>query len=194
MRWMPTAVMTVAFALAAVAPARAETPPRRWRVIADSSLLARGNQGGLVEVGYRLGLIAGVLMPAVDVYVSLDRQMGGRRRVVDEAGGDAGWRDWVGSVRVGRRVQVVKGLWLVAAGGPAIVHASVTHEMQRGDQSSFAIDGTGGVVWGSGTVVASLLVGATVIPFDDEVAVDGMSFTLPARLEPWGGLGVGLLF
>ncbi len=163
-------------------------------MIADGSLLARGNQGGLVEVGYRLGLVAGVLTPSLDVYVSLDRQMGGRRRVVDGAGGDAGWRDWVGSVRLGRRVQVVRGLWFVAAGGPSLVHASVTHGMQRGDQSTFAFDGFGAVVWGSGPVVASLLAGATLVPFDDEVAVDGMTFALPARIEPWGGLGVGMLF
>jgi hypothetical protein len=189
------AVVVVVAAVAA-SPARADPPARRWNALADTMIGVRGYQGGLMDIGYRLALVVGVLTPSVDILVSLDRQLGGDNRVVNAAGDEARWYEWVAAARAGRRFQVAPGLWVLGAGGPALVHAALTSPdgTLRVGRSNLGLEVSAAAVWRSGPVVASVVVGATAVAWSQELDVDGARFSVPARVEPWAGLGVGLVY
>ncbi|MBE7453703.1 MAG: hypothetical protein HS111_34025 [Kofleriaceae bacterium] len=155
----------------------------------------RGNQGGVVGYGFRLVVVAGVLTPTLDAYLTLDRQLGDDNTIRDGDGDPAAWYEWVASARVGRRLVLASDLWLVGAGGVALVNTLVASPDRtvKDRRNGIGVDVAAGLVWRSGPFAASVAAGLTAIPYPQTLAAGDARFTLPARVEPWFGLGVGLM-
>ncbi|MBK9037314.1 MAG: hypothetical protein IPL61_39735 [Myxococcales bacterium] len=160
----------------------------------------RGDQGGLHVAGLRLVWSAGLMTRSVDVVVSLDRQIGAGDRVLDSEGNPATWSEWLASARVGHRFALGPDLWLRTTAGLSLVHADVTGTVM-GTTSAFdvgrsnlGLDAVVAIAWRTGRVASSLVTGVTAVPLGQELVVGTGRFVLPPRLEPWIGLGAGLVF
>jgi hypothetical protein len=168
---------------------------RPWRVIATAMLGMRGNQGGLIDSGYRIVGLVGVIMSPVSFALALDHQLGVDNRI-SSAGEDARFEEWVASARVGWAIPIGTDFWVQIAGGAARVNTRVTRmaTTNTAQRASFGLDATATIVWRSGLIASTLVFGATAIPSDRDLVVDNMTFELPARVEPWFGLGVAMMF
>lgn len=192
-------LVAIAIMLAAPAPARAQ-PGRTWRVVGETNFGVRFNQGGLVDYGFRLVLLAGITTRAVDVHVAIDRQIGRTNHIPDGQGHEALWSEWTASFRAGHRFRLAPGLWFLATGGMALIHVSADGEIpgtprtREVTRSNLGVDTVIAVVRRSGVISASLVAGATFVPFRQELPIIDAYFAMPGRVEPWGGLSAGLVF
>ncbi len=140
-------------------------------------------------------VVAGVLTPTFDVYLAIDRQLGDDNTIRDADGDLAAWYEWVASARVGRRIVLASDLWLVGAGGVAVVNTLIASPDRtvKDRRNGVGLDVATGLVWRSGPFAASVAAGLTAVPYQQVLAAGDARFTLPARVEPWFGLGVGLM-
>ena len=128
---MRRAIVATAVLALAAAPARAQPPADEIRGLVAVSFGMRGNQGGVLEGGFRLMMVAALLTPVVDVGLSLDRQIGFDNRAVDDEGDVARWSEWVAALRVGRRFPLTKGFRAQTMAGLAMLHTRVTGPASR---------------------------------------------------------------
>lgn len=193
----PAIVAAAALALAlAPAVARAQPPDDEVHGLVSVSFGTRGNQGGLLEGGFRLMMVAALLTPIGDVGLVLDRQIGADNRVADAEGDVAWWSEWVAALRVGRRQPLTKGLRAQVVAGLALVHTRVTGPVDVpaalvDDGLNLAADVGTGLTWHSGALVVTLAFGLTLVPSGQTLVVDAAAYGLPARIEPWMSLGFG---
>ena len=156
----------------------------------------RGNQGAAVDAGYRIVGMVGVIMSPVSLAFALDHQIGVDNRIVGPGGEMARFEEWVASARVGWSLPIGTDFWVQVAGGAARVNTRFTREvtMTTNERSSFGLDATATIVWRSGLIASTLAFGMTMIPVERRIVVDTTAFVVPARVEPWFGLGVALMF
>ncbi len=194
---MRPAIAAAALALAlAPAAARAQPPEDEVHGLVSVSFGTRGNQGGLLEGGFRLMVAATLLTPIGDVGLMLDRQIGADNRVVDPEGDAARWSEWVAALRLGRRQPLAKGLRAQAVVGLALVRTRVTGPVDVpaaliDDGLNLAGDAGVGLVWHSGVLAVTLAFGLTLVPSAQRLVVDRAAYVLPSRVEPWMSLGFG---
>lgn len=182
-------------ALAPSAP-HEERDTRSWRFLAATMLGIRGDQGGQLDAGYRFVGILGLITPPLSFSLALDKQVGDDNHIPGMAGDPATFSEWVGSARVGYSLPIGPDFWLQVAGGVARVNTRVTRMAtgHEGEIASFGMDAVATVVWRSGLIASTLVFGATVVPSDRDIVVDDVTYVAPARVEPWFGLGVALMF
>jgi hypothetical protein len=180
-------------------PPEAIVPPaqtgRPWRVITAGMLGIRGNQGGLIDSGYRFVGLVGVIMSPVSFSLALDHQLGDDNRIRN-ASDPARFSEWVGSARVGWALPIGRDFWVQASGGVARVNTRITRlaTMNEAGRASFGVDAVATIVWRSGLIASTLVFGVTGVPSDHDVVVDHSTYVVPRRIEPWFGLGVALMF
>lgn len=177
-------------------PPSADDPgPRQWRFLAAAMLGMRGDQGGLLDSGYRIVGQMGLIMRPVSVALSIDHQLGDDNRLPGRASDPARFSEWVASARVGRAFPIGTDFWIQIAAGVARVNTRITRiaTMNDAQRSSFGMDGVATFVWRSGLIASTLVFGVTAIPSDHEIIVDETTYVVPARIEPWFGLGVALM-
>jgi hypothetical protein len=190
-------VATAVLALAAApAPAHAQPSDDEIRGLVAVSFGMRGNQGGVLEGGFRLMMVAALLTPVVDVGLSLDRQIGFDNRAVDDEGDVARWSEWVAALRVGRRFPLTKGFRAQTMAGLAMLHTRVTGPVGVpaplvDNALNLGADVAAGLAWYSESLVVNLSFGVTLVPSSQELVVDVARYDLPARAELWTGLGIG---
>ena len=191
----PVLAVVVALALAA-ALARAQPADDEVRGLVSVSFGMRGNQGGVLEGGFRLMMVAALLTPVVDVGFALDRQIGADNRVKDDEGDAARWSEWVVALRAGRRFPLTKGFRAQTMAGLALLHTRVTGPVDapaplEDSALNLGADAAVGLAWYSASLVVTVSFGATVVPSSQELVVDVARYDLPARAELWTGLGIG---
>lgn len=191
-----TATVAALALVLAAAPARAQPDPEEVRALVATSFGMRGNQGGVLEGGFRLMIVAAVLTPVLDLGLGLDRQIGADNRVVDAEGDVARWSEWVATLRGGRRFPLTKGFRFQTLAGVALVHSRVTGPVDdptpmEANAYSLGADGALGVAWHSASLVVTLWFGATVVPFEQRLEVGAAGYDLPVRAELWTSLGIG---
>jgi hypothetical protein len=179
----------------ATSPSPAPTA-RKWRILAAGMLGMRGNQGGLIDSGYRIGVLAGVIWGPVDIFLASDHQIGDDNRIPGTTADPAVFTEWTASLRVGRRFSIGTNLWVQTSGGLARISTRVTRLATMNDSraATLAFDAMAAVVWSSGLIASTLIFGATIVPTDQQLVVDGVTFVAPQRVEPWFGLGVAMIF
>lgn len=181
--------------------ARADVVPpaksgRPWRVFAATMLGIRGDQGGLVASGYRIGGLVGVLMSPVSLTLSLDHQIGDDNRVSGHAADPVRFAESIASARVGWALPIGPDFWVQVSGGAARVNTRLTRiaSMHATQRASFGFEAAATIVWRSGMIASTLVFGATAVPSNREIVVDNETFVMPARIEPWFGLGAAIVF
>ena len=117
-------------------------------------------------------------------------------RVGAHGGQEATFEETVASARVGWAIPIGPDFWVQVAGGVARVNTHVTRisTMNAAERPSFGLDATATIVWRSGLIASTLVFGVTAVPSKRELVVDNITFEIPARVEPWFGLGVALMF
>lgn len=172
-----------------------ESDQRQWRVVAATMLGIRGNQGGLLD-GYRISGLVGVIRSPFSLAFALEHQLGNDNLMPGTTSDPARFRESVASARLGWAVPIGTEFWVQLAGGMARVNTRVTRMAtgSEGYKPSLGIDAVATFVWRSGYIASTLIFGATAVPSDHEVVVDTKRYPMRARVEPWFGLGVALLF
>jgi len=98
----PTPSPSTASPPTAVAPTEVAKPNQRWPIMFAAMLGMRGDQGGLIDSGYRFQALVGVMTGPIDVFLAIDRQLGDDNRIPNTADDPARFSEWVGSARLGR--------------------------------------------------------------------------------------------
>jgi hypothetical protein len=155
----------------------------------------RGYQGGVIDSGYRIGALAGVILPQVSVSLAIDRQLGDDN-LLESPGDPARFSEWIASVRVGRAFPLGPDFWLQGALGLARVSTRVTRveTMREAVRANLGMDAVATIVWRSGLIASTLVFGLTAVVEEEQIVIDGSTYILPQRVEPWFGLGVALMF
>lgn len=177
--------------------ARTRAAGRPWRIGATAALGVRVDQGGLGEIGPRAILAAGLATRPIDVAVGVELGSGGEVWDVDQP---ARWSEWLLFVHASRRFPLGPSLALRPIAGVALVRASVDGVRMANAQpfdvasSNLGVDGAVELGWRAGPLAAGVTVGVTAVPFEQHLQHRNVRFVLPARVEPWGSLGVGASF
>jgi hypothetical protein len=168
---------------------------RRVRFLAAAMLGMRGDQGGVISSGYRFVAIAGVILPQFSFSLAIDHGLGDDNRIPG-ASEPARFSEWIASARLGRAFRIGPDFWIQGALGLARVNTRVTRldSMRATERANLGADAVATIVWRSGYIASTLVFGLTAIPNEEQVVIDGATYILPARVEPWFGLGVALLF
>lgn len=154
----------------------------------------RGDQGGLIASGYRISALAGLMLPQLSISFAIDRQLGDDNRI-PEAVDPARFSEWIASARLGRAFPIGPDFWVQGAIGVARVNTRVTRlESMRDDaRVNFGVDAVATIVWRSGYVASTLVFGLTAIPSEEQIVIDGRTYVVPERIEPWFGLGIAAI-
>lgn len=206
--------VVVVLALAVATSARAQSPwldegaalpapssettdgdPPPTRLLLAAMLGNRGDQGGLVPSGYRIVAIAGGVVGPVNLTLAIDQQLGADNRIEGTENDPATFSEWVASARVGWRFGIGPDFWIATGVGLARVDTSVRRlaTMRHASLATLGFDAVVTVVWRSGRIASTVVLGATGIPSERQHVVDGVTYIAPQRIEPWIGLGVALL-
>ncbi len=193
-RWVGCALVLIALTAPVMAePASPE--PRRWRVLAAAMLGMRADQGGLISSGYRFVAIGGIIHPQFSLSFAIDHQLGDDNRIPG-ASAPARFSEWIASARLGRAFRFGPDFWLQGALGLARVNSRVTRidSMRSTERGNLAMDAVATIVWRSGLIASTLVFGVTAIPAEEQIVIDGATYIVPERVEPWFGLGIALMF
>lgn len=160
----------------------------------------RGSQGGVMRGGFRLVVNVGANVRGVEFSVELDRQLGPDSKIVDGDGDVARWSEWVASIRVARPMALTRGLRMVTAFGPALLHYTASGPVDavaasgEATRYNLGVELVTALVWHSGPLVVMAAVGATGVPVTRDLVIADAAFSLPAHIEPSAGIGLGFLY
>lgn len=178
-------------------PLPAPTSGRTWQLGAGATVGVRGNQAGLGALDARVAIAAELTTRPVDLAVGLE--VGA---AVDVVEGDqrARGRELVAFVHAARRIALLRALTLRPIAGVAAVRVDLDGTMRMSGQPfamqawTVGLDAAVELGWRSGPVRAQVVAGITSVPMEREVHDRGVTFVLPAHVEPWVALGAQALF